>query len=194
MADRTTFVEVADGDQLSEGYFNEIGALYIETTEDSGSDIDIANPGASNALIKTFVFTAPESGFVPTSIYLKDFTATADGDGGTIGLGFDIYDGTNYYTANPLDTDATPLKPPRWYLGERPINNNFLSVASSSAETLDAATFPLPVTLLAENTAWTIRFRLNSSTAAGSTTIDKGFIIGMGVSRVRTVRGSVSQS
>lgn len=185
MANRTTFVEVSDGDQLSEGYFNEIGGIYLEASDTSGTDFTQVSSGTPIInLARTFVFTTPESSYRLRSIYARDISFSQDNSAILV---MDITDGTDTYT---LKYDGA--SPPEFLSGAATTNSTTGFISGTGYYDATPAIM-VPYNLFAATTSHTIRLYVYTGNP-GTGVLYEGYTLGCDYVRAATTKGSVSQS
>jgi hypothetical protein len=104
MANQTTYTTIANGDTLSQGYYNEIGGFYNEITDSGTAGVDYVMTGGGGAGLKqriTFAFSSITSTYILKAISVKNFKIKTSNATYAAGHSFEFSDGSESYTIPP---------------------------------------------------------------------------------------------
>lgn len=177
MAVHDSVTQVADGDQLDDGYFNEHGFFFVEATDDTGSD----QTHSTGTLTKkrTFSFTGLSTNYQVVALELEDVTL-ADSSGNAADHG-DLYvkidDGTTHYSLNTPATSGfggttdSVLEFPHWEISNATFNagNETAFFITTGTSTIKRISVPLAVGMMTGVTSFDVEFWLAATQVAANT-------------------------
>lgn len=181
MVNQTTRVVVTNGDQLSEGYFNEVGSFYAEATDSSGSPLTHAT--ATATLKRTFEFTGLASNYHLTRLEFDNITITDSSSNSNDSSQFMviIHDGTNYYSFNKAQLNGFNSTADQvatigaWQTATSSAPGGAVLRINSST-TIESLSIPIPYGLMTGATTWTVEIWLSATqTSANTVTLTNGF-------------------
>lgn len=194
MTNQTQLTQVSDGDQLSEGYFNEIGLFTAELADSSAGNYTKTNT-ASWSTMTTFTFSNFETNYEVLQIYVRGIDASVSlGATGRSWLGLKVSDGTTtrYFQQNLGDDSSGTEFSARWSDTEE--LTGIMSMAGNGAigGTSSDFFFQLPANMLS-GTTYTVEIRWYAP-STGTLTVTNGFTVGMLLHKRLQSVGSVAQS
>lgn len=203
MANRTSLTQVADGDILSQGYFNEIGVFYVEAVDSGGASY--THNAASWSKERTFTFSGLSTNYQIVAIELEDVTLTDsssnNNDYHNMGIIVKNVTGNTYHAPNgnfvsTIAGTGAPIItfPPCW-----DTTTDGAAIALTTLQgtaTIDAITIPVPVGYLTGSTSYEVQVYLFASqTAANTVTLTNGFTVRLVLTkRAQDLGTSVSQA
>lgn len=184
MANRTSFVEVADGDQLSQGYFNEIGEFYVEHTDTGGP---YTHNAATTNLERTYTFSGLSTNYELRALEF-DTLALSDSSANSNDysiMSVEVSDGTNVWSPvanNVANIPSGVANSPRttapfyWDVTSAGSPSQFMSTQSSTS--VDHVSVPVPMNMITGSTSYTVKIYLFATqTSANTATLAAGFTV-----------------
>lgn len=191
MTIRTAFETVADGDQLNQDFFNEIGEFYIEHTDTNAAAY------TTSATIPTLATAIRFTGFATTDcikgIWLKNSNLKTSNTGTRADVHIELTDGVSktYAFMSPVAPGNVENCPLGYIVGTAVSTMGAWSTYSDAYKERNWNIYlPGDPTVMTGTAGWTVNVKLMNTSGAQTTTFQNGFKVQLFLTRHDTILGT----